>query len=114
MKTGLGDRYSDYVKLINKSASGDGEALVLFLQYQNIDDGAGYDHGWVLIELMKKVGDEQFSDALLNLSPTQVDHVKNYFNAGFDVHTKTDKLFNEYPKTFKVLGYSDIGGVPFK
>jgi len=114
LEIGLGKRYSEYVTLLNKAADKDNKALVQLLTFKNIEDGAGYDHGWVLIELIKKVGDEEFSIALLKLNNEELERVRSYFNAGYDVYKNTDNLPKEYPLTFKVLGYSNTGGVPFR
>src|SRR6185295_17050066 len=74
LEIALGDRYSKYVSLLNKSASNDTTALVEFLMIENIYNGAGYDHGWVLTELMKKLGDKQFSDGLIKVNRKQLNN----------------------------------------
>lgn len=110
----LGDRYSYYLKVLNRSAEGDSNAIVEFLLIKDIYDGASYDHGDVLIELMKIIGDCQFSNALLKLNEDQLEQVRTYFNAGSDVNSEIKELFIQYPITFKILRYSDSPGVPFK
>lgn len=108
LEIALGDRYSRYLSLLNKSALNDTTALVEFLVIDNIYDGAGYDHGWVVIELMKKLGDKQFSDALYKMNRNQIDNLKEYFRVGLDGYSKSNiDLPKKYPLTFTLLGFAE-------
>lgn len=68
LEMGLGKKYSDYVVKLNASVKGDTSALHNFLNVKDLYDGAAYEHGWVLIELLRKLGDETFANALGKLN----------------------------------------------
>lgn len=102
----LNDRYPYYVKTLNNAASGDTVALTNFLMIKEIYDGATYDHGWVLIELMKKNGDKQFSDAIQKIDRSQKMKLNTYFHSGLDFNNEANILFKQYPITFEKLGFS--------
>jgi hypothetical protein len=105
LELGLGSKYSSYVKLLNKSASGDSDALHEFLLIDYLSDGSGYDHGSVIVELIKKIGDNSFSTALGKLDEKQLNNVKDYVKAGLDgPGDMGSHLPKEYPLTFKLLG----------
>ena len=75
---------------------------------ENIYNGAGYDHGWVLTELMKKLGDKQFSDGLIKVNRKQLNNLKEYFKVGLDGDSKSNNnLPQQYPLTFKILGFTE-------
>lgn len=107
LEIALGDRYSVYVDLLNKAVSKDTAALHRFLEIDNIYDAAGYDHGWVLIQLMKKNGDKDFAKALLKLNKSQLNNLKQYFEVGTDGGgMSNDTLFKMYPNSFNQLSFS--------
>ena len=99
----LGSKYSDYVKNLNNAYKGNETALKEFFNYTGFYDGSGYDHGWVLIELMRKVGDSKFSIALKEMDKKRLEDLHDYFMAGLDMHSMTISLPHQYPKTFEVL-----------
>lgn len=104
LEIGLGKRYSNYVAKLNSSVIGDTLALNDFLAFDNLYDGAAYDHGWVLIELMRKLGDETFANALMKMDVEEINTLKMYFSGGLDMHKKANEILKEYPNSFKVLG----------
>jgi hypothetical protein len=107
LKTALGNKYSGYVGMLNKSIKGDTVNMHSFLEIDYIGDGGGYDHGWVLVQLLKKVGDAKFVNVLHSLDKKKLLNVKEYFNVGIDNGGKKNKiLFNDYPNTFIYLGFS--------
>jgi|GEM_PF-2504122 len=105
LKTGLHGNYYHYVKLLNKSSNRNTVALKQFLELNNIYDGPAYEHGLVLIQLMKKNGDEIFSKVLVTIDSTQIQNLHGYVKAGMDrIDEKfADSLISEYPKTFRIL-----------
>lgn len=107
LKISLGDKYTSYVGMLNESATGDTFNIHHFLEIDYIGDGGGYDHGWVLIQLMKKVGDTKFVNVLHSLDKKKLENVKEYFRVGIDNGGKKNEiLFNDYPNTFYYLGFS--------
>jgi hypothetical protein len=107
LETSLHENYSNYVLLLNKSINGDTTALNEFLIINNIYDVAGYDHGWVLIELMKKLGDKQFSNGIAKLNSKQFSNLKEYFRVGLDENSQTLKLSKSYPITFNLFKFTE-------
>jgi hypothetical protein len=107
LKIALGNKYPGYIETLNKATKGDTLNMRKFLEIDYIGDGGGYDHGWVLVELMKKVGDEKFVNVLQSLDKKKLENVKQYFEVGIDNRGKKNEiLFNDYPNTFKYLGFS--------
>ncbi len=104
LEIGLGKEYLDYVELLNKAAEKDTSALRQFISIDYLYNGAGYDHGWVLLELMKIIGDKDFTKAIKSLNKKQFNILFEYIEAGLDCHTEKKQLFNQYPQTFKTLG----------
>ena len=104
LEIGLNSRYSEYVLKLNGAFNGDSTALHEFLTYKNLYDGAAFEHGWILLELMTTMGDKAFADATAKLSKQQLDELSNYLKGGLDIHTEGDQLFKRYPLTFKLLG----------
>ncbi len=98
-------RYKEYVCWCNSSLHGDTIALKKLMLIDNLYDGAGYDHGYMLIYIMKQLGDEEFNKGLTKLNDDQKDIVREYFKAGLDILKKQyrDSLFLSYPYTFKTL-----------
>ncbi len=103
LELGLNNRYTDYVYKLNASIHGDTTALKDFLKYDKIYDGAAYEHGWVLIELMRKIGDNSFSNALKQMDEKQLNNINIYFKGGMDIHKKSNDIQNCYPKSFDIL-----------
>ena len=106
LEISLRNRYSKYVSLLNKALERDTSALKEFLKIDNIYDAAGYDHGWVLIELMKKIGDEKFSNSMATLTVQQKNNIKEYFEVGMQGMDRfNDTLIKTYPKTSELLQF---------
>ncbi len=105
LEMGLGKKYFDYVVNLNASVKGDTSVLHSFLNVKDLYDGAAYEHGWVLIELMRKLGDEAFANALGKLNKEQLENLNIYFKGGLDMHAKANELPRDYPNSFKRLGY---------
>lgn len=103
----LGSRYSTYVKMLNSAAKGDTIALNQFICSWDFSDGVVYDHGWVLIQLIEKVGDESYARSLKSLNKKELENVKGYIEAGIDMYVETDSLLHEHPKSFRILKLND-------
>ena len=79
--------------------------MIAFLRIRDIYDVAGYDHGWVLVELMKRVGDEKFNSALTTLNENETENVRQYFEVGMDGPVESmAELRRQFPLTFQRLG----------
>ncbi len=75
-----------------------------FLIIKGLYDGAAYEHGWILIELMRKIGDGQFTTAVIQLNGEELNNLKVFFNGGLDMHSRLVDLPKDYPNSFKALG----------
>ena len=99
--------YRQYVHLVNKSLKKDTLALKEIMLISNIYDGAGYEHGYILIGIMERIGDHDFNKALLRLNNPQKENVKEYFEVGMDIlflsEQERSDMEEKYPKTFKTL-----------
>lgn len=105
LEIALGNNYSEYVKLLNKAANKDTLALSNFLEISNLNNAAGYDHGWILIKLMEKLGDACFANSLKNKNSTQIRAIRQYFEVGIDGASDKNKAFLKfYPMSFTLLG----------
>ena len=107
LEIALGKKYSDYVVKLNASVKGDTSALHNFLLVDDLYDGAAYDHGWVLIELMQKLDDETFASGLSKLNKEQLDNLNMYFKGGLDIHAKSNELASGYLISFNALGIAN-------
>ncbi len=106
LENGLGIRCSDYIIKLNSAVNGDTSSLNNLIRYSDLYDGAAYEHGWVLIELMRKIGDDSFASALKKMNQSQLDNVNMYLMGGLDMHKKADEIPKNYPKSFEMLGYN--------
>ena len=104
LENGLSHRYSDYVTKLNSAINGDTSALYKLIRYSDLYDGAAYEHGWVLIELMRKIGDDSFSKELRKMNQRELSNLNIYIMGGLDMHMKADEILKNYPKSFEVLG----------
>ncbi len=107
LKIALNGKYSNYVLLLNKSINNDSLALHQFVRIDYIEDAAGYDHGSVLVHLMEKIGDANYSKTLKSMSKIELNNIKNYFMVGIQgVGNSNDTLFRKFPTTFNYLGFT--------
>ncbi|MFN5428963.1 MAG: hypothetical protein ACK5BO_13130 [Bacteroidota bacterium] len=106
LENSLGNRYSDYILKLNSAVKGDTSSLNNLIRYSDLYDGAAYEHGWVLIELMRKIGDDSFASALKKMNQSQLDNVNMYLMGGLDMHKKADVIPKNFPKSFEMLGYN--------
>ncbi len=95
----------NYILLLNKSIDGDSISLSKFLKIDYIYDAAAYDHGYILLQLLEKIGDTQLSKELQKLNKTEIKTVQNYFNLGMDGidSQEVQQLQKNYPKSFEIL-----------
>jgi hypothetical protein len=107
LKIALGNKYPGYIETLNKATKGDTLSIRRVLEIDYIGGGRVYDHGWLLVQLMKKIGDEKFVSILHSFDKMKLENVKHYFEVGIDNGEKKNEiLFNDYPNTFKYLGFS--------
>ena len=104
LELAIESRYNSYVLTLNKACRHDSIALVEFLKIDYINDAAGYDHGYVLFQLMKNNGDKEFSNALKKLNKSQLNTVRNYIEVGLDADDEGQHMLNlNFPISASIL-----------
>lgn len=100
------ERGIDYCTLLSKAVSGD-DVSIMHLSTLTICDGAGYDHGAVIVDLIKRIGEDKFIHSLKTASAEQKNLIKMYIEAGLEYgnnHTLQGNAFEEvFPKIFNFL-----------
>ncbi len=102
LEIALDRKYAQYVCKLNKAYSHDSTALVDFLKINYLYDAAGYDHGYVLFQLLKHCGDNEFVSTLDKLSQNQLSVVSQYFEVGLDSNFR--EVISNYPMSAKKMG----------
>jgi len=104
LEIALGNKYSTYVCKLNKAFKKDTTALLDFFKINYINDGAGYDHGFILFQLMKVYGDREFSNTLQKTTESELSDLRQYFEVGIDANDKyKDEMKKEYPNSSDIL-----------
>ena len=98
-------KYSEYIRTLNKAVDKDSTALLNFFKIDYINDAAGYDHGFILVQLMKIYGDKKFSDILQMTNDQDLRKVRQYFEVGIDAKSNSEKneMKISYPISSKIL-----------
>ncbi|WP_158237253.1 hypothetical protein [Aquimarina sp. MAR_2010_214] len=76
----INDSYCD---ILNKAIELDKEAIIKISTIE-VSDAAGYDHGYVLIRLIEKIGEQEYLKALENVSTEQKKSIESYLWAGLE------------------------------
>ncbi|GEM59274.1 MULTISPECIES: hypothetical protein [Flavobacterium] len=104
LEIALGDRYDEYIINLNKAYENDSISLSNFLKIDYINDAGGYDHGYVLFLLIKKLGDENFAKILGKMDDKTIKNVYQYIEVGVDASDKNkNDLEKNYPKVIGLL-----------
>ena len=100
------EQNADYCKLLRKAVEGDIPSIRQ-LTLLDISDGAAYDHGAVIVDLIEQVGEETFIQSLDSISTAQIEQIKSYIEAGLEYgnHPEWDsRMFEDvFPKTYALL-----------
>ncbi len=87
----------NYCELVNKALKGDEKAL-LYLTRVRVADGATYQHGAVMIELIEHVSEEKFMNIIQEISfEDQSVLYYSYLRAGLE-YTNNPKYINKTSK----------------
>ena len=108
LELALDTTYPKYVALLNSSADKDPKSLKGFLEIDYIGGTAGYDHGWMIIQLMRQWGDKDFSSILETTTKSKQLTIKNYIEVGAQGSNMRmmDSLMKDFPRSFKLLGFT--------
>jgi hypothetical protein len=99
------NKYSEYVTLLNKASEEDSIALLNFFKIDYINDAAGYDHGFMLLQLLKIYGDKKFANVLQMTTDRDLNMVSQYFEVGIDSNSdhQNEELKRNYPISSDIL-----------
>ncbi|PUZ19291.1 hypothetical protein GA0116948_1307 [Chitinophaga costaii] len=104
LEIALGKRYSAYVNNLNKAFEKDSTALLYFFKIDYINDAAGYDHGYILYQLIKIYGDEKFANALQKTTAKGLQNVSQYVEVGIDANDRQkNEMKINYPISSNIL-----------
>lgn len=98
-------KYSEYVRTLNKAFEKDSTALLNFFKIDYIYDAAGYDHGYIIFQLLKIYGDKKFANILQKATKKDLIYVSQYFEGGIDSNSdsQNDEIKIRYPISSKIL-----------
>jgi len=91
--------------LINQTLSKDINALKT-LTYLSCGGGAGcYDHGWVLVQILYRLGDVQFAEMIKSWRPDEKTMLLSFLYVGAEYGMTKDHYYidKHYPKTTQAL-----------
>ncbi|WP_281235087.1 hypothetical protein [Flavobacterium gelatinilyticum] len=104
LEIALGDNYSSYVTNLNLAYEKDRSAAIRILKIDYIYDAGGYDHGYILYQLIKRYSDNEFTAILKKLSRNDLITVNQYLEVGLDANDKKREEFKrDYPISLSVL-----------
>ena len=73
----------------------------------DFSDGAAYDHGAVLVDLIEKIGEEKFVQSIKTINDSEKKWIKGYLEAGIEygsnVNIKGQTLKDVFPKIYDFL-----------
>lgn len=96
----------DYCKLLNESIKGN-DSSIRQLALLKIYDGAGYDHGAVVVDLIGLIGEDKFIYSLTTINNEQKKWIKEYIEVGLEygnnVNLQTQTFKEAFPKIYKFL-----------
>ena len=100
------EQNTDYCKMLRKAVEGDIPSIRQ-LTLLEISDGASYDHGAVIVDLIEQVGEDIFVQALDSISLKQKEQIKSYIKAGLEYGSHIEwnsQMFEDvFPKTYAFL-----------
>lgn len=97
LKYHTSSRKINYCKMLNKAISEDPSELKSFLKIE-IYDGAGYDHGSVLVDLIDYLGEYRFLELSDGLSDKSKANVIEYLEVGLEYNSEEKRdLYSRFP-----------------
>lgn len=80
IKVATDEPYCDLVKL---SLENDVTALKKISRL-NIRDGAGYEHGYIMIQIIENIGEKKYTNAIKDFSTTEKKDIYSYLQVGLE------------------------------
>ncbi|UUC44825.1 hypothetical protein [Flavobacterium cerinum] len=75
----------NYCELLEQSLQKNKRAVIQ-LSLLNFDGAIGYDHGTLLVELIRKIGENEYLSLIRNLNDTEKKTIESYLQAGLEYH----------------------------
>ncbi|MBQ6724949.1 MAG: hypothetical protein IJQ89_00065 [Bacteroidales bacterium] len=96
----------DYCKLLNEATKGN-ESSIKEIALLDFSDGAAYDHGAVLVDLIEKIGEEKFVQSFKSLIVREKKWIKGFLEVGIEyggnVNMQGQTLKDVFPKIYDFL-----------
>lgn len=97
----------DYCKLLNEATNGN-ESSIKEIALLKIYDGAAYDHGAVLVDLIEKIGEDKFIQSIRTINNIEKKWIKGYLETGIEYGGNTriqgQTLKETFPKINDFIG----------
>ncbi|WP_299610448.1 hypothetical protein [uncultured Aquimarina sp.] len=94
-----------YCEILDNAINLDKKSIVKISRYK-ISDAAGYDHGYVLVRLIEKIGEEEYFNGFQNLSLNEKKSVLSYLKAGLENGGNKIYKFKKLDEIFPILSKS--------
>lgn len=96
----------DYCKLLNEATKGN-ESSIKEIALLDFSDGAAYDHGAVLVDLIEKIGEEKFVQSIKTINDREKKWIKGFLEVGIEyggnVNMPGQTLKDVFPKIYDFL-----------
>lgn len=100
------EQHINYCKQLNEATKGDTTSIKQ-LALLEIYDGAGYDHGGVIVDLINIIGEDKFIQSLTTINKEQKQIVKGYIEVGLEYgnnpNSQTQSFKKAFPKIYVFL-----------
>lgn len=96
----------DYCKLLKESIKGN-DSSIRQLALLKINDGVGYDHGAVVVDLIEVIGEDKFINSLATINNEQKKWIKGSIQVGLEYgknpNLQTQTFKEAFPKIYDFL-----------
>ena len=96
----------DYYKLLNEAIKGN-DLSIRQLALLKVYDGAGYDHGAVIVDLIERIGENIFIKSLTNINNEQKQWIKGSIEVGLEYgnnpNLQTQSFKEAFPRIYEFL-----------
>ena len=101
-----------YCSLLKKSLGGNEKSIKEFLVL-DIQDSASYDHGNIILKLIKKLGVDVIIKSIADVTNKEKRRILSYINVGFEYGDFSNQdLKNSYPILYALLTKPKEQGIP--
>jgi hypothetical protein len=98
--------YLYYVQNLNGAIDKDTAAFHRFLAINTPQNGNGYTHGAIIVDVFQIVGDDFAAANIKKLNTNELETLKSYMSVGVTSGSpEKEKLLSNCPKTLEYLGF---------